>query len=105
MRYPLAIETGTEAKAFGVVVADLPGCFFADDTMDEAMVKAEEALRKKHREWRATRLPPDPHWRCSTVTASMPYVAVIVGIVIGLARTSVSAKSISSRPSIVSAWT
>jgi len=76
MRYPVAIEPGTETEAFGVVVPDLPGCFSAGDTMEEAMTKAEEAiaawievaldtgqdipqpssieaLRKKHKEWKA----------------------------------------------------
>ena len=75
MRYPVAVEPGTDTEAFGVVVPDLPGCFSAGDTMEEAMVKAEEAiaawietaldtgqhipkpssvetLRKKHKEWK-----------------------------------------------------
>lgn len=75
IRYPVAIEPGTETEAFGVVVPDLPGCFSAGDTMEEAMAKTEEAiaawietaldsgqdipqpssveaLRKKHREWK-----------------------------------------------------
>ncbi len=43
MRYPIAIETGDQATAFGVVVPDLPGCFSAGDTLDEAMTGAEEA--------------------------------------------------------------
>ena len=43
MRYPVAIEPGTDATAFGVVVPDLPGCFSAGDTLDEAMANAEEA--------------------------------------------------------------
>lgn len=43
MRYPIAIETGTETTAFGVVVPDLPGCFSAGDTLDEALAGAEEA--------------------------------------------------------------
>lgn len=43
MRYPIAIEPGTETIAFGVVVPDLPGCFSAGDTLDEAIVGAEEA--------------------------------------------------------------
>jgi predicted RNase H-like HicB family nuclease len=43
MRYPIAIEPGTETSAFGVVVPDLPGCFSAGDTMDEALAGAEEA--------------------------------------------------------------
>ena len=75
MRYPIAIEPGTDTEAFGVVVPDLPGCFSAGDTMEEAMAKAEEAiaawietaldsgqdipqpssveaLRKRHKEWK-----------------------------------------------------
>ncbi|WP_242140299.1 type II toxin-antitoxin system HicB family antitoxin [Sphingomonas sp. TREG-RG-20F-R18-01] len=43
MRYPIAIEPGTETTAFGVVVPDLPGCFSAGDTLDEALRGAEEA--------------------------------------------------------------
>ncbi len=43
MRYPIAIEPGTETAAFGVVVPDLPGCFSAGDTLDEAITGAEEA--------------------------------------------------------------
>lgn len=43
MRYPVAIETGGESEAFGVVVPDLPGCFSAGDTLDEALTAAEEA--------------------------------------------------------------
>jgi predicted RNase H-like HicB family nuclease len=43
MRYLIAIEPGSETTAFGVVVPDLPGCFSAGDTLDEAMAGAEEA--------------------------------------------------------------
>lgn len=43
MRYPIVIEPGTETTAFGVIVPDLPGCFSAGDTLDEAMSAAEEA--------------------------------------------------------------
>ena len=75
MRYPVAVEPGTDTEAFGVVVPDLPGCFSAGDTMEEAMTMAEEAiaswietaldsgldiprpssidaLRKQHKEWK-----------------------------------------------------
>lgn len=44
MRYPIAIEPGTDKTAFGVVVPDLPGCFSAGDTLDEALAAAEEAV-------------------------------------------------------------
>jgi predicted RNase H-like HicB family nuclease len=43
MRYPVAIEPGTDTTAFGVVVPDLPGCFSAGDTLDEALANTEEA--------------------------------------------------------------
>ena len=43
MRYPIAIEVGAETAAYGVVVPDLPGCFSAGDTIDDAVSAAEEA--------------------------------------------------------------
>ena len=43
MRYPILIEEGTGNTAFGVVVPDLPGCFSAGDTLDEALDAAKEA--------------------------------------------------------------
>ncbi len=43
MRYPVAIESGNETDAFGVIVPDLPGCFSAGDTLDDALTNAEEA--------------------------------------------------------------
>jgi predicted RNase H-like HicB family nuclease len=74
MLYPACIETSA-TKAFGVVVPDLPGCFSAGDTLEEAMAMTEEAivawietaidagqdipqpssieaLRKAHKEWK-----------------------------------------------------
>ena len=44
MRYPILIEEGSENTAFGVVVPDLPGCFSAGDTLDDAMEGAKEAV-------------------------------------------------------------
>ena len=44
MRYPIAIEPGTDTTAWGVVVPDLPGCFSAGDTLDEAIEEAREAI-------------------------------------------------------------
>ena len=43
MRYPIAIEPRTDQSAYGVVVPDLPGCFSAGDTLEEAIAGAEEA--------------------------------------------------------------
>lgn len=44
MRFPIAIESGSGTTAWGVVVPDLPGCFSAGDTLDEAVANAEEAV-------------------------------------------------------------
>ncbi|MFZ3124025.1 MAG: type II toxin-antitoxin system HicB family antitoxin [Acidovorax sp.] len=44
MRYPIVIEPGNDTTAWGVVVPDLPGCFSAGDTLEEAMIQAEEAI-------------------------------------------------------------
>ena len=44
MRYPIAIEKGSEQTAFGVVVPDLPGCYSAGDSFDEALGNAKEAI-------------------------------------------------------------
>jgi len=44
MRFPVVIEPGTDAAAWGVIVPDLPGCFSAGDTLEEAMIQAEDAI-------------------------------------------------------------
>ena len=44
MRYPIVIEPGDEKTAYGVIVPDLPGCFSAGDTLDEAFDMAKEAI-------------------------------------------------------------
>lgn len=44
MLYPIAIEPGDDIHAFGVVVPDIPGCFSAGDTLDEAIANAREAI-------------------------------------------------------------
>ena len=44
MRYPVAIELGNEDQAYGVAVPDLPGCFSAGDSLDEALGNTEEAM-------------------------------------------------------------
>lgn len=44
MRFIIAIEPGDGDHAFGVVVPDLPGCFSAGDTLDEAFDNAREAI-------------------------------------------------------------
>ena len=45
MKYPIAIELGTDKTAWGVIVPDLPGCFSAADSgIDEAIDNAKEAI-------------------------------------------------------------
>ena len=44
MHYPVAIEPATADTAWGVVVPDLPGCFSAGDTMEDALLQAEQAV-------------------------------------------------------------
>lgn len=44
MRYPIFIEPGDHDHAFGVIVPDLPGCFSAGDTLEEALDNAREAV-------------------------------------------------------------
>ena len=45
MKFIIAIEPAEdENHCFGVVVPDLPGCFSAGDTLDEAIHNAHEAI-------------------------------------------------------------
>jgi predicted RNase H-like HicB family nuclease len=44
LKYPIAIESGNDEHAYGVVVPDLPGCFSAGDTLDEAVENSKEAI-------------------------------------------------------------
>jgi predicted RNase H-like HicB family nuclease len=44
MRYAVAVEPGDDKTAHGVAVPDLPGCFSAGDSFDEALDNAREAI-------------------------------------------------------------
>lgn len=44
MLYPIAIEVGDSTRAYGVVVPDIPGCFSAGDSFEEAVLNAREAV-------------------------------------------------------------
>jgi len=45
MKYPIAIAPGNDAKAWEVIVPDLPGCFAAADSgIDEAIDNAKQAI-------------------------------------------------------------
>lgn len=43
MRYPIVIHK-EENTCYGVIVPDLPGCFSAGDTLDEAICNSKEAI-------------------------------------------------------------
>jgi predicted RNase H-like HicB family nuclease len=43
MRFPVALHTD-DGKQFGVTVPDIPGCFSAGDSEDEALDNAREAI-------------------------------------------------------------
>ena len=44
MKFAIAIEAGDKHTAFGVVIPDLPGCFSAGDSAEEAFDNAREAI-------------------------------------------------------------
>lgn len=44
MKFSIAIEPGTRKSAFGIAVPDIPGCFSAGDTVEEAFDNAREAI-------------------------------------------------------------
>jgi len=44
MQFPIVIELGGTDHAFGVAVPDLPGCFAAGTTLDEAIRNARRAI-------------------------------------------------------------
>ena len=43
MRYPIMIEAGDDSTAWSVVVPDLPGCYSAGDSLDEAVDAVQDA--------------------------------------------------------------
>ena len=46
MKFMIALEPGTATTAWGVAVPDVPGCFSAGDTMEEAMENARQAIEQ-----------------------------------------------------------
>ncbi|HFK9536815.1 type II toxin-antitoxin system HicB family antitoxin [Acinetobacter baumannii] len=44
MYYSVAVEKGDENNAFGVTVPDIPDCFSAGDTFEEALQNVKEAI-------------------------------------------------------------
>jgi len=61
MDYLVAIERGDDAHAFGTVVPDLPGCFSAGDTFEEALANTREAIEMQLETLLdAGEVPPEP---------------------------------------------
>ena len=44
MLYPVAVEKGFGAYAYGVIVPDIQGCFSAGDTFEEALENVKDAI-------------------------------------------------------------
>ena len=44
MKFIIAIEPGSQRSAHGVAVPDLPGCFSAGDSVEEAFDNAAQAI-------------------------------------------------------------
>ena len=59
MHYPIAIEVGDAHHAHSVAIPDLPGCFSAGDTFEEAIANAREAI-EDHLESLADHRDPIP---------------------------------------------
>lgn len=81
MRYPIVIEPGTETTAFGVVVPDLPGCFSAGDSLDEAIAGAEEAAAAWIDEALDSGDPIPPPSGLETVRQNPDFAGWIFGVV------------------------
>lgn len=45
MRYPVVIHTD-DNKSFGVIVPDVPGCFSAGDSIEDAIANVEDAIHE-----------------------------------------------------------
>ena len=47
MRFPIVIHKDKdEGSGYGVIVPDLPGCFSAGDTLEDALMSSQEAKRE-----------------------------------------------------------
>ncbi len=62
MEYPIVIHKDTDSD-YGVTVPDLPGCFTAGATMDEALAMANEAIELHLAGLREEGLPAPPTGR------------------------------------------
>ncbi|MDX8409876.1 MAG: type II toxin-antitoxin system HicB family antitoxin [Mariprofundales bacterium] len=83
MRYPIAIEPGDDANAFGVVVPDFIGCFSAGDTMDEAIDHTREAVELQMEELlsRGEAIPPpSPMQRYATLAEFSGWLWAVVDV-------------------------
>lgn len=83
MLFPIAIEPGDETHCWGVTVPDLPGCFSAGDTMDDAMTSAREAI-ELHLEGLALDNDPIPVASTVSVHVANPEFAGYVWAVVDI---------------------
>ncbi|QGS48992.1 type II toxin-antitoxin system HicB family antitoxin [Shewanella putrefaciens] len=58
MLYPVAIEMGDDEHAYGIIFPDLPNCFSAGDTLDEALNNAHEAAEMYLEDLAERQIPP-----------------------------------------------
>lgn len=85
MKYVIAIEPGSDTAAWGVSVPDLPGCFSAGDTLDEAVAHAQEAIELHVRATLEDGKPlPEPrtlaHWQADPDCADCVWAVVEASI-------------------------
>jgi predicted RNase H-like HicB family nuclease len=85
MKFTIAIEAGSRKTAFGVVVPDLPGCFSAGDTVEDAFDNAREAIQahcevmaEKGQDVPAAR--PMSHWQAHKDYKGWTWGIVDVGV-------------------------
>lgn len=92
MNYVIAIEPGDKKHAFGVAVPDLPDCYSAGDTLDEAIANAREAIEL----WLETVIDdglPVPQPKPLAVLQANPEYAGWIWAVIGVDLASLSDKA------------
>jgi predicted RNase H-like HicB family nuclease len=85
MKFMIALEPGTDTTAWGVAVPDVPGCFSAANTMEEAMENARLAI-EQHVEVLIEDCAPIPlprslaHWQADPDYAGWVWAVVDVPV-------------------------
>ena len=83
MKFTIAIEPGTRKTAFGVVVPDLPGCFSAGDTVEEAFDNVREAI-EAHCELLAERMGELPAGGDALAVIGVVFLVLIILELVGV---------------------